>query len=757
MIGLASRALPRAGGLAALVAAAWLAGASFHRAFGWEALTGPVTLATLGPVVIVVVATAARRPAPLVLSVPVWVAAWLGVVGLTLFRHGSPEASGVLPAIGDGLLHGWARLLEVILPAPGSPDLLVVPQALTWLAAGIGAELVTRTRAALLPAVGPIVVFAIGVTMTVPGAGSNLPLATGLLAATGLLVLCRRAEARPPALAEDQARSSVAPRQRFSPGPTALGLPLLVVITVAALFAGPAMTSAAGGEPYDVRAHRVIAQHSVPAISPLDQVSAWLGDPDRSLFTVRLSGTGGADAAANTATNTATNIRLAVFDRFDGGSWASSAQFLPAGRRVPPIAGGPDAEEQDSARQIRQDVVIDRLEGPLLPAVDRPVEIDGAGLAVDVDSGTLLDTRTPSSGRRYTVVSTPPATPDARVLASSRPATGADTEVASRRPPGLPDAVLRLAVAASREAHTPFQRAYELEKYLRSSYAYSRKAPPGHTYHHLEYFLDKSRIGTTEQFATAFAVAARVLDLPSRVVVGFALPAGSQSVVVRGDDVLVWAEIKFAGVGWVPFYPTPAPVEDDDKTISSPIPGESSERAQAFEAASAIPAFPAPLAAGDAPTSPTRAPWVYAASGFAGLAVVAVVSYLAFAAWAPRARRWRRRAARTHREQVVGAWQSTRDALARAGLPVPVASTPAETARLAPVFLGPVGRASLESLATLVTKALYAADSIGPTDAGRAWGDEEQIRAQVRRCVPLRRRIVRGLTPSVITGRRELR
>ncbi|MCQ0010429.1 transglutaminase-like domain-containing protein [Actinomadura madurae] len=60
-----------------------------------------------------------------------------------------------------------------------------------------------------------------------------------------------------------------------------------------------------------------------------------------------------------------------------------------------------------------------------------------------------------------------------------------------------------------------------LAEYLKRYARYDVTAPPGHSYRQLDYFLGEGRRGTPEHFATAYALLARSLGLPSRVVVGF--------------------------------------------------------------------------------------------------------------------------------------------------------------------------------------------------------------------------------------------
>ncbi len=772
--------LPRVGSFVAVTVAAGLAGSAFHRAFAVGALAGPVALAAVIPVI--AVATLAgmtrRRRVPLLVSVLVWAGLWLAVVAMTLFRHGSPDAPAVLPAVGDGLLNGWVRLLEVTLPAPDSPDLVVVPQALTWLAAGAGAELVARTRTTLLPIVPAVVVFAAGVTLTVPGPGSNLLVAAGLVVAAGLLTLCRHAEARPATTAGghagrrgvsrggSRARTGSASASGSFPGRAMIGLSVAVVVAAAAVFVGPLLPPVHGRGPYDVRTERAVSLYPMSTVSPLDEVAAWLGSPGRRLFTVRTSGhvpastpapaPAPASAPASASAPAPANIRLAVLDRFDGQSWTSSARFSPAGRRVPPRSG-----ELARTGEIRQDVEIDGLDGALIPAMDRPVQLDGTGLAVDVASGALLSTVPLQPGRRYTVTSAPQTTPDQAVLVSLRPAAGADADAARYLPPGLPDLVREAAREASAGAGTPFQQAYALEQYLRTNFTYDPTAPAGHTYGHLNYFLTKnSGTGTSEQFATVFAVAARTLGLPSRVVVGFTLPGGpantaNDTLDVHTGDVLVWPEIDFAGVGWLPFYPTPKQGQRSGGKVASSAQGESTDREQRVGAAAAVPvqqATPLPPAPPPAHHTPLS---VYAGLVFGGVVIAVVVGYLAVAVGAPVARRRRRRSARTSRERVVGAWHSMIDMLAGAGIAIPAASTPVEMVGLAPAAIGDSGRESLLTLANLVTTALFAADGTTIAEADAAWFHEKHLRTRLRRAVPAHRRMMGRLAPSrVVRGGR---
>lgn len=95
-------------------------------------------------------------------------------------------------------------------------------------------------------------------------------------------------------------------------------------------------------------------------------------------------------------------------------------------------------------------------------------------------------------------------------------------------------------------------------------------------------------VGDSEQYASAMALMARSLGLPSRVVLGF-LPKDDEGEISEsrteeqgkttitkftGNDVTAWVEIKLDSYGWVAFYPTPkeTKVPDENQNLTPPNP-----------------------------------------------------------------------------------------------------------------------------------------------------------------------------------------
>jgi transglutaminase-like putative cysteine protease len=113
----------------------------------------------------------------------------------------------------------------------------------------------------------------------------------------------------------------------------------------------------------------------------------------------------------------------------------------------------------------------------------------------------------------------------------------------------------RLATGAS----GAYELAARIEAFLRRGFAYDlhppRSADP------LVSFLLDSRLGYCEQFSGAMTLLLRMDGVPARVAAGFLPGARDPSTglyEVSARDAHAWVEVFFAGIGWVPFNPTPA-------------------------------------------------------------------------------------------------------------------------------------------------------------------------------------------------------
>ena len=246
--------------------------------------------------------------------------------------------------------------------------------------------------------------------------------------------------------------------------------------------------------------------------------------------------------------DTAAYWRVATLPEFDG------RMFTMPSRTLVPL------DEADEAgpggRTILQQIEIQGLEGQLLPAAADPRQVvSNAEIRFEPDTSTLVKTSPLLPGDQYSVVSAAPdVSPEMLRAASSQ---NPPDDVFLGLPDNLPDLVAELADEVTASATTDYDRMLALQNWFRT-FDYSVDVQSGHSSNAIENFL-QTRTGYCEQFAAAFAVMARTLDIPSRVAVGFT-PGnltldGSYSVTSAQSHA--WPELWFDDIGWVAFEPTP--------------------------------------------------------------------------------------------------------------------------------------------------------------------------------------------------------
>lgn len=124
-------------------------------------------------------------------------------------------------------------------------------------------------------------------------------------------------------------------------------------------------------------------------------------------------------------------------------------------------------------------------------------------------------------------------------------------------PETLPDTVYQTAQTITQDAQTPYQKACAIEKWLAENctYTYTPDIPPINE-DFVAHFLD-TKEGYCVYYASAFAVLARSVGLPSRYVTGFALERTTASKIYIATErtAHAWAEVYLYGIGWVQFDP----------------------------------------------------------------------------------------------------------------------------------------------------------------------------------------------------------
>jgi protein-glutamine gamma-glutamyltransferase len=127
--------------------------------------------------------------------------------------------------------------------------------------------------------------------------------------------------------------------------------------------------------------------------------------------------------------------------------------------------------------------------------------------------------------------------------------------------PQLDPRIKQLAEKIVEKSHNEYDRAANIELYLKSHYGYTLDLTGRKTDDPLAYFLFERREGHCEYFAAAMTVMLRDLGIPARYVGGF-LPGEYNDLggdyIIRASDAHAWVEAYFPGYGWITFDPTPA-------------------------------------------------------------------------------------------------------------------------------------------------------------------------------------------------------
>lgn len=244
---------------------------------------------------------------------------------------------------------------------------------------------------------------------------------------------------------------------------------------------------------------------------------------------------------------------------------------------------------------------------------------------------------------------------------------------------------LATTVVENADATTDYDRAVALQRFLRDgdefTYDLEASAEGDDT---LSEFLFETRTGYCQHFASAMAVMARDLGIPSRVVVGFldGRATGSGTWEFSAHGLHSWPELYFEGAGWVRFEPTPqraasVPEYTRDQTESTPEPTPETSPSQ-------TPTQPTPSLPDETVTPEQTPPDETDANDGAPLRLLAVVGsallVLAALAGAPamiRSARRRRHCA----EGAEGAWEELRHSCRDHGLGWVSARSPRATAQ----------------------------------------------------------------------------
>jgi len=195
-----------------------------------------------------------------------------------------------------------------------------------------------------------------------------------------------------------------------------------------------------------------------------------------------------------------------------------------------------------------------------LPAPYWPRQVHVTGSWRESASTLMIYSGDPaSSGLHYTVTSGD-VEPTASELEAPQHVPAAITKSYLGFKSAVTPQLTKIARQVTKGRKSAFEKAVELERWLLSSrFSYSLQSSVANSPQGLLNFLNVTKQGYCQQFAFAMAVLARLVDIPSRIAIGYTAgqPRRNGTWLVTTADAHAWPELYFSGVGWLRFEPTP--------------------------------------------------------------------------------------------------------------------------------------------------------------------------------------------------------
>jgi transglutaminase-like putative cysteine protease len=477
-----------------------------------------------------------------------------------------------LSSLAIGTVYGWSDLVTLSTPVGAPQYIAVVPYFAAWFVALLSTTLATRWLSSRprtawrfgVALIAPVALYLAGILL-----GTDEPYQAGIRGIVfGVLALVWLGWRRKSDAVAQAGAARL--RNRKLAGTAAVVVGAIVLGGAAGFVIAP---------PNDERF--VLREEIQPPFDPLDYPSPLSGFrhytkqvTDDVMFTV--AGLEPGD-----------RIRLATLDSFTGKLWnvtdpesdaEGSGSFELVGRNFPePTLITP--EKRDGIT-----FTIEDYDDVWLPSVGYPTSLTfSSGNAADRADALRYN---PATGTA--VLTTGVHKGDVYVMDAEEQKTIPDAELADAQiaavqlPPvdGSPDIISVKTQEFVGSATSPIAQLQAIRVALvESGYLSHGRASDsvpsraGHGADRITELLERNQmVGDQEQYASAFALMARSLGYPARVVMGFApeIPEGGAPVEVTGDDVTAWVEVAFADEGWVSFDPTPDETDIPQDQVPKP-------------------------------------------------------------------------------------------------------------------------------------------------------------------------------------------
>ncbi|WP_138756606.1 DUF3488 and transglutaminase-like domain-containing protein [Modestobacter altitudinis] len=439
-------------------------------------------------------------------------------------------------------------------------------------------------------------------------------------------------------------------------------------------------------------------------------------------------------------------LRAVSLDEYGDNGWHMSnldgEESIADDPTLAPLPG------DEPRREVRAQVTVLGHDDQFLPVAYAPQRVEVAGgddrsWRFDQAGTTIYGRDVTTGGATYEFSAEEPE-PTVADLEAAPELAADDPMLRYVELPTVAPSVTDLAADLTADAGTPYDRVRAVLSHFTdpaNRFVYSLSTTPGTTGDDLVDFLRLKR-GYCEQYAGAMAVLVRAAGVPARVVLGYT-PGQVQSDgsrLVTTDDAHAWVEAWFAGVGWIPFDPTPIAA---DRAVTLPwaprtvIPADTTAEPTAPNAGVPVPAGPTATIDRDDQYVPidvealqderSLAPW-YAGAGGA----VVLLGLLA----APGVLRRRARRRRLADGSAGALWEELLASTADLGVDVPVTGTTRQVARELAEWLSgtePAAVPAVRVLALAQERAVYGPPASAGADPGSATALRTVRRALLRR------------------------
>jgi transglutaminase-like putative cysteine protease len=462
-------------------------------------------------------------------------------------------------------------------------------------------------------------------------------------------------------------------------------------------------------------------------------------------------------------------LRATTLSRFEGGVWEpdrSQTVSLESERAF----GAVDSDDGIRVGDYTAKVDVVNLDSPWAPVPYPAVGISGldGGLWGAVPyNHTVATTSGSTQGQTYEVAYQP-ARPS---LEQVRAATSVGSQVrdeTTQLPTDIPAVIGELALQVTADATTDYDRLTALQRWFRGSeFTYSLEAPvedgfDGSGADAVARFLEV-REGYCVHFASAFALMARTLHMPSRIVVGY-LPGTPTTENIDGQPVFTvyssqlhaWPEVFFAGIGWIAFEPTSGLGVPTTFSSDATLPGQPTDPDAVSPQPTATPTAPGDQAQIDLEEQRNGAAGGAAARALDPLPVLGVLAALIVVLALPfliRELRRRQQDAAARNGDAAAAWQSVQEAAIDVGIAVPASETPRAFARRLVEQHG-VAIPDINTVLLAIERASYSRAGTRSTWMGDAAADAAAaVRSSLLAAVPPSRRILALVAPRSLVIR----